>query len=423
MAEHYNPRCVPEWEPEDLADKVARAYRGRQNDVGCDVAALAADFEIIPADWNAANDNAADRSLTARRILEGGTLDLATLSGQPIPPREWLVGGWIPAGNVTLLYGDGGTGKSLAAMQLAIAVAAGQSCFGHPATAGSALYLTAEDDETELHRRIADIAGGDGLSLDGLAPNLTAISLAAADPALAVSGERDNIRLTPLWRALKAMVEEMRPRLVVLDTLADIFAGNENVRAQARAFIGKLRAMAIENGAAIVVLAHPSRAGLSTHGNNAAAGSSGSTAWHNSVRSRLLLERAEKNPDMRVLRVVKANYGRADAEIRLRWHGGTFVVEGGPQADAAEAAEAERVFLDMLDGYTREGRRVGPNEGRNYAPSIFAKDERSGMFDNKALAAAMNRLFASGAIRVSEYGPPSHRRAFIARADAMAEAA
>jgi RecA-family ATPase len=426
MSEVFNPRCIPPF-PEDELEKIVRnAATYRQNEPGCDDPA--AHFDIV-TDWTPpapANDNAvpgAEGSADARRLLESGTLDLAALTGEPIPPREWLVEGWVPDSTVTLLYGDGGTGKSLAVMQLAVAVATGRPWFGLPATAGPALYLTAEDDETELHRRIADIAAERGLTLADLAGGLTAISLAAADPALAVAGERDRIKFTPLWKALKAMIAEVKPRLVVLDTLADIFAGNENIRAQARAFIGALRAIAIENRTAIVVLAHPSRAGLMAQGHNAAAGSSGSTAWHNSVRSRLLLERDDRNADLRVLKIVKANYGRTGAELRLRWHDGAFVAEGGPDADAAEAAEAEHVFLEMLDGYTTEGRSVGPNEGKNYAPSVFSKDARSRAFDSKALAAAMNRLFAAGAIRVVEVGPPSKRRAMIIRSEPTAEAA
>ncbi|HEY9147871.1 MAG TPA: AAA family ATPase, partial [Gammaproteobacteria bacterium] len=54
----------------------------------------------------------------------------ADLEGLPIPEREWLVQDLIPARNVTLLYGDGGTGKSLLALQLAVAVALGRPWLG-----------------------------------------------------------------------------------------------------------------------------------------------------------------------------------------------------------------------------------------------------------------------------------------------------
>lgn len=49
----------------------------------------------------------------------------ASLEGKLVPPRHWLVRDLVPSGTVTLLGGDGGTGKSLLALQLACAVATG----------------------------------------------------------------------------------------------------------------------------------------------------------------------------------------------------------------------------------------------------------------------------------------------------------
>lgn len=45
-------------------------------------------------------------------------------------PREWLVPDLIPSGTVTLLGGDGGTGKSLLALQLAVSVATDSAWLG-----------------------------------------------------------------------------------------------------------------------------------------------------------------------------------------------------------------------------------------------------------------------------------------------------
>nr|WP_281066391.1 AAA family ATPase [Xanthobacter flavus] len=68
----------------------------------------------------------------------------ADLAGKPIPPRQEHVEGMIPAGNVTLLYGDGGTGKSLLALQLAVATAAGSQWIGLPVARGSTLCRDAK---------------------------------------------------------------------------------------------------------------------------------------------------------------------------------------------------------------------------------------------------------------------------------------
>jgi AAA domain-containing protein len=44
----------------------------------------------------------------------------AEWEGLPVPPRKWIVPDYIPDATVTMLAGDGGTGKSLLAMQLAV---------------------------------------------------------------------------------------------------------------------------------------------------------------------------------------------------------------------------------------------------------------------------------------------------------------
>ncbi|KQT78094.1 hypothetical protein ASG59_08825 [Methylobacterium sp. Leaf466] len=57
--------------------------------------------------------------------------------GVPEKPAEWLLKGWIPHGHVSLLYGDGGIGKTLAAQQLATAMAAGKDFLGLPTLSNS----------------------------------------------------------------------------------------------------------------------------------------------------------------------------------------------------------------------------------------------------------------------------------------------
>src|SRR4029079_1534383 len=104
-----------------------------------------------------------------------------------------------------------------------------------------------------------------------------------------------------------------------LDTLADFFAGDEISRTHARQFIGMLRGLAIEFERCILLLAHPQLSGMSS-----GSGTSGSTAWSNSVRSRLYLERVkddrgvEQDTDARVLKTMKANYSAVGTEIARR---------------------------------------------------------------------------------------------------------
>ena len=70
----------------------------------------------------------------------------SSLAGIEPPERDWLVLGLIPGNTVTLLSGDGGTGKSPLAKQLAVANAIGASWVGYSLNQGPCLFLTAEDD-------------------------------------------------------------------------------------------------------------------------------------------------------------------------------------------------------------------------------------------------------------------------------------
>lgn len=337
------------------------------------------------------------------------------LEGQVIEPRAWLVQDMVPRGVVTLLAGDGGTGKSLLALQLAIAVATEERWLGHSTNAGPAVFISAEDDDAELHRRTHDILRATGGSFRDL-NRLTMRSLAGEDALLAMLDRSTGaLQPTPLYREIEKRISEDKPSLVVLDTLADLFPGNENDRAQARQFIGMLRGWAKRHNCAVLLLAHPSLSGMAS-----GSGTSGSTGWNNSVRSRLYLERVveggyEAKPDARVLRTMKANYGRTGGEINMTWKNGVFVPdaqESGLDRMAA-TAKAERVFLKLLRLFSEQGRRVNHAGGPTYAPNLFAGHPGSEGMTKRPLRAAMEALLAQGKIRVAQDGPASKRRSFL----------
>jgi RecA-family ATPase len=342
--------------------------------------------------------------------------DAPSLAGVPVPERQWLVPGLIPACQVTGLNGDGGTGKSLLTLQLLVSTVIGRPWIGRPVTQGPALFLTAEDDRDEVHRRLADIVRESGIRFEDL-QGLNICSLAGADAILAAPESRSNILLTtPLFAALNDLIADMRPAIVALDTLADLFGGEENQRTQSRQFIGLLRRIALRHRTTVLLLAHPSLSGMAS-----GTGASGSTGWNNSLRSRLYFERIrgqegiEPDPDARVLRAVKNNYGRVGEEILVHWRGGVFVPDSvSPESLLAghdANARAERVFLKMMAIFVAEHRgAVSHRPGSNYAPKLFADDMRAEGIRTKALKFAMDRLIAAKRIETVIEGPPSRLR-------------
>ena len=345
------------------------------------------------------------------------------LAGLPVPAREWLVQDLIPMKTVTLLSGDGGTGKSLLALQLAIAAATGGTWLGLPIKTGKTITLSAEDDDEELHRRQFDIVRAQNISLASLS-DFNYRSMAGEDALLAHLDPSGKLHPTPLYHQIDAAMGEEKPVLLVLDTSADLFPGNENDRAQVRQFIGMLKRLALRHSCAVVLLSHPSLTGI-----NSGSGLSGSTAWNNSVRSRLYMERVvlkeglqtiEDDPDRRVLSGKKANHARNGSQIHMSWKEGVFVAEEAATGLDAMAADnkAERVFLRLLDEYASEGRFVKSANAVGNAAKAFANSGRSEGVSKPQLHSAMERLFANGKIVevMGGDGPPSKHTKRIVRA-------
>jgi RecA-family ATPase len=379
----------------------------------------------LPEGWHWTEDGEAERDDAApiespMMGIRSQRIDAASLEGKPLPDREWLVRDLIPAKNVTLLYGDGGTGKSLLALQLAAAVVTGTHFFGRLVAQGRVEFVTAEDSLDEMHRRLAAIVHAGGGSL-GAMTGLHLTSLAEADALLAVPTDSRGgaLATTALYSELEGVLAETLPAVLFLDTLADVYGGNEIIRAQARQFISMLRRLALRYGCTIIVLAHPSLAGMEK-------GTSGSTGWSNSVRSRVYLKRVhesdgqEPDEDARVLCVGKLNYGRVGLEIPMRWQAGVFVPAMGSSGDPLmTGAKAERVFLELLTKYETQGRSVGVATGANYAPKLFEAEARGLGVSKRALRDAMSRLLDSGRIRNELQGPPSRqtRRLMVSTAN------
>jgi RecA-family ATPase len=242
----------------------------------------------------------------------------------PVPPRKWIVPDYIPHKTVTLLSGDGSIGKSLLALQFAVARAIAQEWIGLLPEPGRTLILSAEDDADEMHRRFEDIRKFYGVRMADLT-DIRLVDLVGEDSTLG-SLMKGQIEPTAMYNALDTYLTEWRPSLVILDVLADMFSGDENSRPQSRQFIGLLKRLARKHDCAFLLLAHPSLTGLNT-----GSGMSGSTGWNNAVRSRLYFQTAkasdgtEPNANLRTLEGKKSNYGEAGGKITLEWKNGLFV--------------------------------------------------------------------------------------------------
>jgi RecA-family ATPase len=351
--------------------------------------------------------------------------------------REWNIEDHIPANNVTLLSGEGAVGKSILALQLAVCTALNaisqidHDWIGLLPKGGPALVISCEEEADEMIRRLEDTVQHYGATRRDLVEHLFMCSWVDADNTQLARLDRrnDTIVQTELYQRLLLSVMRIKPRIIVLDTAADLFGGNEISRSHTRAFIAMVRRLAIAacNNASVLLLTHPSLEGI-----RSGSGLSGSTAWHNSVRARCVFKHfsekdgdddAEPDRDLRILEWRKNNYGPPRDTATLRWKAGVWVVEGGG-ADTLEQQlrwrNIDAMYLDCLRKRLEQQRPVSDRPGKNYAPTEFAdmpaaRDAKPRITSND-FRKAMDRLFDSGRIVVKIEGSASRQRRCIVEA-------
>lgn len=330
----------------------------------------------------------------------------AEFASLPLRRRLWIAEPLIPAGETTLLYGAGAAGKSLLLLQLCLGMAGGIHWLGKPIQAGRALLFTCEDDADEINRRAVKVLKALGITWRDCGDRFAVVPMRASEASavLAAPGKDGTLVPTATYEALKKAVADFKPDLTIIDTLADVHAGNENDRAHAKQFIKLVERL---GQSTFIVTAHPSVSGQAD-----GRGASGSTGWPAAVRSHLYLERvrgeegAEADPDLRRLSNLKANYSQAAAGgIEMRWVEGVFQPTDAAGVAADMDAKADEFFLTMLARYNSEGRGVNGSSGATYAPRVFADDAmaKEARMNKRTLKAAMDRLFAAKRMRI-EHG-------------------
>ena len=254
---------------------------------------------------------------------------------------EWIIEGWLPAGRIGILSGQGGRGKSRLALQLAAAMASGQGDFlGGPPTAyginrGAVLsgaqtvvYASWEDDRHEVGRRLRALSTShdrcEGLHLDGfpftlnlrdLSDRLRYVDMAGEGPVWGPApGAHVSTmaELTPAGRRLREYAEDSGAKMLVLDPLAAAFGSNENDRGLVRAFLANWDRWGRDNDCAVLVISHPPKTSGATY--------SGSTDWEAGPRFMWTLDyrKPTKEGDaLPALTLEKSNYGRRGARVWL----------------------------------------------------------------------------------------------------------
>lgn len=372
---------VPDRGKEDAAEKIAREQR-------CLVARLP---DSWPQNSDVGDYMAKGGGDALALLLEAATeppkprpllvpIDVAGVIANPSPPPRFVWAGYCPRKEVTLLGAHGGTGKSTIALMLAVAVATGRELFGHATECGRVVFVSLEDGADVVRYRLAHICKAWGIEPAKLAPRLAIVD-GTASPELFTAENRRHGETTATYAELRELAKGTS--LLIVDNASDAYAGDEIQRQQVRSFIRCLAEIARANDAAVLLLAHVDKNTSRARKAEGGEGYSGSTAWNNSVRSRLFVTRDENGA--LELAHQKSNHGPLCEPLTLRWlENGlpelvpTFAADSGTtekaQAFADDAAAA--AILPLLAEFEGRGQYASPHMTTRNNPYALLKGER-----------------------------------------------
>lgn len=347
------------------------------------------------------------------RWLTVGVADVCT---NPEPPIEFLVEDLLPAREVTLLPADGGAGKSLLTLIAAVCQAMGLPFMGKAVTRSKVIFFSGEDDARVLRGRLRRVCEQYEVNPAELADWLQVID-ATDSPTLFTElyEANEGTRGVPTrnLEELERRMGEWRARVIVIDNASDTYDANENVRQFVRGFVRGLKDIAKKHDAAIWLLAHLDKA--SVRGDGGKAKFSGSTAWHNSVRSRLLLVPHPEKPDHLVLSQEKSNHGRRSAEIELAWTPEGVLVHagGGVRQSVPTPEELQQSILGLIRSRYERGQYIStslaPNAPSGAYATLIADPAYPRHLSKAQLATLLRQARDGGQLEAESYRHPTRR--------------
>ena len=272
----------------------------------------------------------------------GGLLEipLGDVMSASLEPVRFALKPWLPRRHVTLFGGHGGIGKSSLALTMGAHVAAGLPFAGHSGDRVPVLFVSLEDEPSIVRLRLRRIIESYNLDPSMVLPGMRLLDGTQAFSALMTEG--DGFNDAPVFTKAFHEIEQKAAGtgLIIIDNASDAFDANENSRRAVRAFVRGLAVIARKHDAAVVLLAHIDKAAArnGSQGNSY----SGSTAWHNSARSRLALAEQE---GVIVLEHEKANLSNRADPLRLSFVDGVLMPESGSDGSVLTTAHFDQAEI------------------------------------------------------------------------------
>lgn len=274
LLEHWNSRCAPPWDADELWSKVEHASDYGTGDLG------AARPEAAFGSVSVTPPEPAPPALDKPSVRFGNAL-----APTAIPPRPWLIPRLLMRRAITLVPAAGSMGKSILTLELAAHMANGKDFGPYRVLAPSKSVLyNAEDDLEEQSRRLQAICVEYRFDYERTAASIMFLTNEHVMLSLATVAHRDVSANEDHVSEIIRICSEPGVGMFAADPLVELHSCDEQDNSHMRSVMAVLRRIAREADVAVLIPHHTSKAG----GNGPKAGNPelarGASAIVNSAR-------------------------------------------------------------------------------------------------------------------------------------------
>lgn len=402
MALHWNDRCLPPWNADELYRKVLNAAEYATGELG------KARVENVLGQITAVEP----KPFTAQQagVRLGNLLDPNT-----IPARPWVVMRLLLRGDVTMLAAAGAAGKSAielaAACHWAVGLDFGEYKLAVPGVPLRIFIYNAEDNLEEQSRRVAAICAAFGLDFRQVAQNIAIMDDAHGELIVCGSVQRTLHVNKQDADYLVDTIKHFNADVFIGDPLVNMHTCNESDNGEMRFVISTFRRIARMANCA-VLLAHHTNKGASGGHKGDAEGIRGAGAIVNSSRVAIMLSYAddedrkafgirehEKNSYVRIDDAKANMFMRSNSAVMwLQWQGvripsGDIIGVAKPiNMDAKKQDESARIAELCYETIIAHG-RAGITR-QDMIRQLQAKDELYAKMADSTLRMKLDKIFA-----------------------------
>ena len=325
----------------------------------------------------------------------GGGLDLfAPLTDFQEEEARWLIPGWLPEGQITLLAGDGGVGKTSIWVDLAASVSAGKPSIldasGSSRAPGTVLICTTEDSISKKLLRKLREAGS-------MLENIRAMNLAADK-----SGQLKSFKFGS--EMLSQVIRAYRPTMTIFDPIQGFIPPllNMGSRNAMRDCLAPLITLGEEVGATFLLICHTNKR-KGAYGRDRIADSA--DLWD--ISRSVIMAGYTEDQGVRYLSNEKNNYAELQETVLFTIDGQGQVVKTGAtwKRDRDFVQEETRATSVPVRGACRDFLvHALENEGGGLPTSELEAKARDAGFSFSAIRSAKGELKRDGVISAFHTG-------------------